>query len=158
MKKILLFLFFVASIKASGQGINDEKVTLVNFLKRMYAAEPFEGVKIIDDYDHQYIVSVIVLDVAKYKSESTMTRVAQVKAQAQASAFFNGSTITQEVIISTKETTDSNNNMVTIIETVEKIKQNSVGFCQGLELLTNFDGVDSGKRVFVYIRELKEEE
>jgi 6-pyruvoyl-tetrahydropterin synthase len=123
----------------------------------MYTAKPFEGVKIVDDYDHQYLISVISLEKAKYTSESTMNRVAQVKGQSQASTFLNGATISMDMVITTKETKDSTNNVKTIVETVEQIKQNSVGFSQGLELLTNFDNADSLRMVFIYIRELKKE-
>jgi len=42
-----------------------------------------------------------------------------------------------------------------LVETVELIKQNSIGFSKGLELLTNFDNADSLRMVFIYIRELK---
>jgi len=157
MKNILLFLVILASLKANGQGINEDKVSLSNFLKRMYTSNPFEGVKIVDDYDHQYLVSVINLEKAKYTSESTMNRVAQVKAQSQASTFLNGATISMDMIITTKESKDSTNNITTIVETVEQIKQNSVGFSKGLELLTNFDKTDSLRMVFIYIRELKKE-
>lgn len=94
---------------------------------------------------------------AKYTSESTMNRVAQVKAQSQASTFLNGATISMDMVITTKESKDSTNNVKTIVETVEQIKQNSVGFSQGLELLTNFDNADSLRMVFIYIRELKKE-
>ena len=147
----LLIIFLFGNSKA--QSFNNEKVSLTNFIKRMYTASPFEGVKIIDDYNHQYLISVISLDKAKYTSESTMNRVAQVKAQSQASTFLNGATISME--ITTKETKDSTNNVKTIVETVEQIKQNSVGFSQGLELLTNFDDAGSLRMVFIYIRELK---
>jgi hypothetical protein len=155
MKNLLYFLVILISIKSYGQGFSDEKVSLTNFIKRMYTAKPFEGVKIVDDYDHQYLVSVISLEKAKYTSESTMNRVAQVKAQSQASTFLNGATISMDIIITTKETKDSTNNVKTIVETIEQIKQNSVGFSQGLELLTNFDNTDSLRIVFIYIRELK---
>ncbi|MDP3945263.1 MAG: hypothetical protein Q8Q51_05160 [Lutibacter sp.] len=157
MKNILLFLVILASLKANGQGINEDKVSLSNFLKRMYTSNPFEGVKIVDDYDHQYLVSVINLEKAKYTSESTMNRVAQVKAQSQASTFLNGATIYMDMIITTKESKDSTNNITTIVETVEQIKQNSAGFSQGLELLTNFDNTDRLRMVFIYVRELKKE-
>lgn len=155
MKNLLYFLVILVSIKSYGQGFSDEKVSLTNFIKRMYTAKPFEGVKIVDDYDHQYLISVISLEKVKYTSESIMNRVAQVKAQSQASTFLNGATISMDMVITTKETKDSTNNVKTIVETVEQIKQNSVGFSQGLELLTNFDYVDSLRMVFIYIRELK---
>jgi 6-pyruvoyl-tetrahydropterin synthase len=123
----------------------------------MYTSNPFEGVKIVDDYDHQYLISVISLEKAKYTSESIMNRVAQVKAQSQASTFLNGATISTDMIITTKETKDSTNNATTIVQTVERIKQNSDGFSKGLELLVNFDNSDSLRMVFIYMRELKTE-
>jgi len=155
--KLLLLLISIYSVIGNAQSFNEDKTTFSNFLKRMYNTSPFEGVKIVDDYDHQYLVSVISLEKAKYNNESTMNRVAQVKAQLQASTFLNGATITMEMVISTKETKDSTGKLVTITETVEKIKQNSVGFSQGLELLTNFDNTDNLRKVFIYIRELKKE-
>ena len=157
MKNLLYFLVILVSIKSYGQGFSDEKVSLTNFIKRMYTAKPFEGVKIVDDYDHQYLISVISLEKAKYTSESTMNRVAQVKAQSQASTFLNGATISMDMVITTKESKDSANNIKTIVETVEQIKQSSVGFSQGLELLSNFDNADSLRMIFIYIRELKKE-
>ena len=157
MKNLLYFLVILVSIKSYGQGFSDEKVSLTNFIKRMYTAKPFEGVKIVDDYDHQYLISVISLEKVKYTSESIMNRVAQVKAQSQASTFLNGATISMDMLITTKETKDSNNNIKTIVETVEQIKQNSVGFSQGLELLSNFDNADSLRMIFIYIREFKKD-
>jgi hypothetical protein len=157
MKNILFCLVILVSIKSYGQGFSDEKVSLMNFIKRMYTAKPFEGVKIVDDYDHQYLISVISLEKVKYTSESLINRVAQVKAQSQTSTFLNGATISMDLVITTKETKDSTNNVKTIVETVEQIKQNSVGFSQGLELLTNFDNADSLRMVFIYIREIVKE-
>ena len=155
--KIVIFTLLVFSLcgNLEAQSFNDEKVSLTNFIKRMYTAKPFEGVKIVDDYDHQYLISVISLDKAKYTNESTMNRVASVKAQSQASTFLNGATISMDMVIMTKEFKDSTNNVKTIVETVEQIKQNSVGFSQGLELLTNFDNTDSIRMVYIYIREMK---
>ena len=158
MKNLLLLLVILVSIKSYGQGFSDDKVSLTNFIKRMYTSKPFEGVKIIDDYDHDYLVSVISLDKSKYTNESIMNRVAQVKAQSQASTFLNGATISMDMVITTKESKDSTNNVITIVETVEQIKQNSVGFSQGLELLTNFDNADGLRKVFIYLRELKKNE
>ena len=157
MKKLLIYISISLCLNASAQSFNEDKTAFSNFLKRMYTAKPFEGVKIVDDYDHQYLISVISLEKAKYASESTMNRVAQVKAQSQASTFLNGATISMDMVITTKETKDSTNNVKTIVETVEQIKQNSVGFSQGLELLTNFDNADGKRGVFIYMRELKKE-
>jgi hypothetical protein len=124
----------------------------------MYVSSPFEGVKIVDDYNHQYLVSVISVEKAKYSSESVMNRVAQVKAQSQASTFINGANISMDMVITTRETKDSSNkSLSTITETVESIKQNAVGFSKGLEFLTNFDNADNLKKIFIFIRELKKE-
>ena len=156
MKRILFFVLTILfSNNLTAQSINDEKVSFTNFIKRMYLSKPFEGVKIVEDYDHQYLISVISLEKAKYTNESIMNRVAQVKAQSQASTFLNGATISMDMLITTRESKDTMNNTKSIVETVELIKQNSVGFTQGLELLSNFDNTDNLKMVFIYSRELK---
>jgi len=155
MKKLLLLITIAFTLSANAQSFNDDKTAFTNFLKRMYTATPFEGVKIVDDYDHQYLVSVISLDKAKYTNPSDMNRVAQVKAQSQANTFLNGASITMDMVIKTTETT-SKDSTSTLVETVESIKQNSMGFTQGLELLTNFENADSKRMVFIYYREIKQ--
>lgn len=152
---IIIFSSFITNVFS--QGFNEDKTSLSNFIKRMYNSAPFEGVKVIEDYDHNYFISVISLEKAKYTSPSTMNRVAQVKAQQQANTFFNGSYISSDLVIKTTETKESTNTK-TIVEMIESIKENSMGFVRGMELLINFD-TDEGKRVvFIYYREIKEEE
>ena len=156
--KIIFILFTMLNVFSSfAQSFNGDKTEFSNFVKRMYSSSPFEGVKIIDDYDHQYLISVISLEKAKYTSEATMNRVAQVKAQSQANTFLNGATISMDMVIRTTETKDSMNYMTTIVETVEDIKQNSAGFSQGLELLMNFNHEDNKRMVFIHIRKLEKE-
>jgi hypothetical protein len=157
MKRITLVICTFISTFSYAQSFNEDKTAFSNFLKRIYTSTPFEGVKVVDDYDHQYLVSVISLDKAKYTNPSIMNRVAQVKAQSQASTFLNGATISMDMVIKTKDTKDSSGNINTIVETVEEIKQNSMGFTQGLELLTNFDNTDNIRMVFIYFREIKKE-
>lgn len=154
MKKSVFLLFVLISFKSMGQGFNDEKVNLTNFLKRMYLSAPFDGIKLVDDYNHQYLVSFIGLDIAKYPSAATMNRIAQVKAQSQANTFLNGAIISMDLVVTTKETKDSLKKNNTLLETIETIKQNSAGFSQGLELLTNFTSETDKKMIFVYAREL----
>jgi hypothetical protein len=120
----------------------------------MYNSTPFEGVKIMDDYDHQYLVSVVSLDKTKYTNPSIMNRVAQVKSQSQASTFLNGATINMEMIIKTTERESKGSSSV-LTETIESIKQNSIGFSQGLELLSNFDNAGNNRTIFIYIKEIK---
>jgi hypothetical protein len=59
-----------------------------------------------------------------------------------------------DMVITSKEVKDSTNNFKTIVETVEQIKQKSVGFSQGLEVLTVFEHIDGIRMVFIYFRQL----
>jgi hypothetical protein len=149
-----LFLLVTTTIASSAQSSNEDKTAFASFIKRVYAAAPFDGVKILDLYNSQYLVSIVSLSKAKYNSESTLFRVAQVKAQSQANTFLNGATISMDMVITTKELKDTANNITSIVETVESIKQNSSGFSQGLELLTNFNSSDNEKMVFIYFRRM----
>ncbi len=154
MKKILIILNLLLSISAYGQSFNEDKTSMVNFIKRMYKAAPFEGVKIIDDYDHQYLVSVLSLDKTKYTNPSIMNRVAQVKAQSQASTYLNGSNINMDLVVKTTEQ-KAGDKTNTVVESIESIKENAAGFSQGLELLTNFDDEQSKRKVFIFYREIQ---
>jgi 6-pyruvoyl-tetrahydropterin synthase len=150
---VLLFLLLIATKNTYSQSFNEDKTSMVNFLKRMYNSSPFEGVKIVDDYDHQYLVSVLSLDKTKYTSPSIMNRVAQVKAQSQANNYLNGSTISSDLVIKTTEQKNGEKSS-TVVETIESIKENAVGFSQGLELLNNFEDEKTKRMVFIYYREI----
>ncbi len=155
--KTLIFLSALAiTINSSAQSFNEDKTAMSNFIKRMYESAPFEGAKVFSDYDNKYLLSVLSLDKSKYTSQSTMMRVAQVKAQSQASTFLNGSITSEDFIVRTTEKKQGKNNeTITSVETIQTIKENSVGFVKGLELLTNFD-IEEGKRMlFIYMIEIK---
>lgn len=152
--KVTLFLLFIA-LSSFSQSINDDKVSLTNFIKRMYNAAPFEGVKVIDDYDHQYFISVLSLEKGKYPNEAMMNRVAQVKGQSQANIFFNGSTISSDLIIKTTENKTADKPTASSVETIESIKENSMGFVKSMELLTNFYNTDGKRIVFIFYKEMK---
>ena len=153
MKQIISILLLLITSYSYSQGLNSETISLSNFLKRMYFATPFEGVKVIDDYEHQYFISVVSLEKAKYNNASTMNRVAQVKAQSQANRFFNGTVTSTDLVIKTTEK-KSNDSTSTVIETLETIKESSMGFTSGLELLANFDDSNIKRMVFIYYREI----
>ena len=95
-------------------------------------------------------LSVLALEKSKYTNESTMNRVASVKAMSQASRFFNGSNITSDIIIRTSEKSDGSSDT----EIIENIKENSVGYVKQLEILTNFPAEDDGWQVFMYFKKL----
>lgn len=151
MKRFLSYLLtIILSTTIYAQGFNADKTALTNFLVRMYKHAPFD-VKVVKDYNDNYLVSAIVLDPAKYGgNESTMLRVASVKAMSQASRYFNGSQISMDLIITTTEQSDGEVNT----EVIEKIKENSIGYVNQLEHLSNFDN-DSGQKVFLYMKQME---
>ena len=151
--KILIALFFISS-SCFSQSFNELKTPFANFVKRMYNDTKFEGVKVVDDYENQYFISVLSLEKAKYNSPSIMHRVAQVKAQSQANLFFNGSSISTDFIIKTTERKNRDSINTKTIEIIESIKENANGFTKGLELLTNFDNADGKRMVYIFYREL----
>lgn len=152
MRKIVsIIALLLPMLSISAQGYNLERTQLANFLIRMYENAPFEGVRAVDDYEQQYLISVLTLDPAKYGgNESAMFRVAGVKAMSQANRFFNGSNITSDLIIRTSEKSDGTADT----EMIETIKENSVGFVRALELLANF-ALDNGRMAFIYFTPIK---
>ncbi len=154
MKKLLLILLIGLDINGYAQSFNDDKIVFGNFIKRMYISTPFEGVKIVDDYDHQYLVSVLSLNKANYTNQSVMNRVAQVKAQSQANTFLNGASISMDMVVKTTEK-KSNDSLNTLVETIESIKQNSMGFVNQMELLINFTIDSDNRMLFIFYKELK---
>ena len=151
VKKLFIVITMCAvSISTMAQGYNTEKTSLTNFLMRMYENAPFEGVRAVDDYEQQYLISVLTLEKAKYTNESVMFRVAGVKAMSQASRFFNGSSITNDLIIRTSEKSDGTGDT----EMIENINEKSVGFVKSLELLTNFE-IENGRMAFIYFTPIR---
>ena len=145
---ILLFFIFVA-LGIDAQSYDSDRVSFTNFLIRMYKDAPFEGVRAVNDYDNAFLISVLALDREKYKTEAVLNRVASVKAMANASRYFNGSNITQDMIIHTTEKADGTSDT----EIIENIRENSVGYVKALEQLTNFKRKD-GLQVFIFITPL----
>lgn len=62
MKIFSLIVVMVLSVNPVwSQSYNQEKITLTNFLVRMYKSTPFEGVKVVADYENNYLVSVVLV-------------------------------------------------------------------------------------------------
>ena len=143
---VLSIILTIVSLNINAQGYNSDRVAFTNFLIRMYNNAPFDGVRAVEDYDDIYLISVVALDKAKYKTESVMNRVAGVKAMSQASRFYNGSNITADLIIRTNEKSDGS----TDTEVIETIREHSVGYVKSMEQLTNFTRKD-GLKVFIFM-------
>lgn len=115
------------------------------FMKETYEKQPFDGARIIAAPKNNYFVSVITLDKQKYASDSTMDRVALIKAKQQANALFNGSVISSDIIIKTDVASGN-------ITSIEMIREQSMGFVEGLETLKKFPSNE--KVVYIFHREL----
>lgn len=59
MKRTIICFFVALSValQCFAQSYNQEKTALTRFLVRMYESAPFEGVKVVDDYDHRYLTN-----------------------------------------------------------------------------------------------------
>ena len=148
-KSATILLIMLVNLAVFAQSYNEEKISLTNFLKRMYQSAPFEGVKVVDDYNNAYLISVLALDSSKYENVNAAQRVASVKAIAQASKYLNGANISTDMIIKKSEKSDS----TTQIEIIENIKENSIGYVKALEQLTNF--IDQkGNIVFIFCKKI----
>lgn len=90
MTILVSLLLYTNSTDIFAQSYDTKHVVLTNFIVRMYNNAPFEGVRIVKDYDNSYLLSVLTLDKTKYPNESMMNRVASVKAMSQASRFLMG--------------------------------------------------------------------
>ena len=157
MKKnrfILTLTFLLMGILCFAQSYDQERTALKNYLVRMYKAEPFEGVKIVSDYDNNYVLSVVLLK--NSGSETAMNRVAQVKSQRQVSQYLNG-----EVSVKSKtiiRTTEKVKEKKTIEEIIDIIHEHSVGFTKAMEVLAVIDAKDNQKCYMFYrkVEEMKE--
>lgn len=150
MRKVFVLLLMMVSLCTYAQGYSNDKVAFTDFLVRMYNNAPFDGVRVVNDYDNAYLISVLAIDKSKYKNnESVINRVASVKAMAQASRYINGANIMQDMIIHTTEKSDGTSDA----EIIESVHENSVGYVRALEQLTNFTRSD-GKLVFIFATKL----
>ena len=153
MRKILLSMMLCcfASVMYA-QSFDQERIALAKFIERMYNNSPFEGCRIVDDYEKSYLLSVVELDKSKYKTSSVMNRIAQVKSQRNAGEFFNGTQSYSEITIRTPMSEEKGGSKE-IAETYEIIKTNSTGFVQQMALLTNFES-NEGMSVFVFYKKV----
>ena len=144
------------AVSAYSQNYNQELLALRNFLVRLYKSEPFEGVKVVSDYNNNYLLSIVLI-ANNGQSESIRNRIAQVKSQRQVSQFLGGLITSQsETIIRTTENAKEGKS---IEEITDIIKENSIGFSKAMEVLTVIDAQDNQKCYMFYrkIEEMKEE-
>ncbi len=149
MKKIVLVFFFVAvSLNLYSQEFYPKKEALVDFVKRTYNRKPFEGIRIIQDGDTNYLISVVVKQLGE--DEYLIKRAASLEATFKSSRFMKEAAITSETIINTTEDSIKDSVKTKMIEVVKKAPE---GWAVWMDLLTNFDVLEGKQRVFVYIKE-----
>jgi len=155
----IIFLLFCSlsffSLWGLSQDIGGYKVGISNFVRRIYNVQAFEGVKILQTQDGlDYMVSVVALKKGTNKPESLLSRIASIKAKAFASQYVNGSDISSNVtIVTTDEKTKDS--VITKTSIQEVLKETSIGFAEGMELLINFESNNGKQIVYVYFREIK---
>ena len=104
--------------------------TLEEFISEIIKKKSIDGARIISAPANKYIVSTITLENAKYSTPEMRDKVAFMKAKQLVNGLLNGSTITSDQIIRTDE-----NDKSTEVTNTEIIREQSMGFIQGLELL-----------------------
>lgn len=154
MKKnriVITVISFLFGISCLAQSYDQERTALKNFLVRMYNAEPFEGVKVVSDYNNNYVLSVVLIK--DTGSEMAMNRIAQVKNQRQVSQYLNGIVSTEsETIIRTTEKVKEEK---TIEEITDIIREHSVGFTKAMEVLTVID-TNNNQKCYMFYRKVEE--
>lgn len=148
--KYLFFAFFIlifSSESSFAQSYNIDRTSFFNYVLRMYSDSPFEGVRIVEDDTYtRYLLSIVILNEANYQNESSMRKVATIKATSQASKFLNGSYIKSTDIIRISQDNSSETN----IETTSEIKEESFGMIRGLEFLSSIT-LDDGNISYIFI-------
>jgi hypothetical protein len=157
MIRLFIALNFVTCLSGflHAQDFGSDKVGLGNFIKRMYNASPFNGVKQFQTEDGKdFFVSVVELKNDPAMSESVQSRIASVKAKVYASQYLNGSSVSTDVIVVTtnQKTKDS---VIIKTEMQEILKENSAGFVDGMEMLTKFESNSGKDIVYIYYRPIQ---
>ena len=151
IKYLLLFGVLISfANEINAQGYDQERIQLAKFFERMYNNAPFDGCRIVDDYDNSYLLSVVALDKSKYKTAQIMNRVADVKSQRNAGEFFNGSQSYTSMTIKTPKGEEHESDMT---EVYELIRVNSIGYVKQMQLLTSFED-KAGMQVFMYYKKV----
>ena len=136
VKCVLCCLFFLLlRFEVIAQSYNTDKVALSNYLIRLFEQQPFEGVKVVDGYYNQYLISVVVFpisDASKEESDYMTDRIAEIEARSQATRFFNGSKITETDIIDLSDEKDKKMRK----RVIKVVNEKSIGFIKALELLS----------------------
>jgi hypothetical protein len=80
----LLIIFTFINYSVFAQSFSDEKTSAINFVKRVYASSPFEGVKKLEgETGNYYAIAVTLMNIPK---DSVLSVVPKAQSKAQISA------------------------------------------------------------------------
>lgn len=118
--------------------------TLDGYFTDILRKKNVDGAKIISAPNNRYIIASISLENSKYSSPEMRDKTAFMKAKQMINILVNGSTITSDQIIRTDESDNR-----TAVAITEIVKENSLGFIQGLELLFSKE-LSTNKTTYAY--------
>jgi len=148
IRKILFsFTMLFCSLSVFPQEYNADLNALGQYVQRMYLNEPFEGVRVIEDYDNCFLI--VITEEYVTSNDYAGNRKAEVKALSKANEFLNGAHISQNTVVFTHQ--DSNGYSYDEIE--DFIEARSMGYVQTMQMLSTFNNSD-GKKVYIYCKKL----
>ena len=80
MRFIYILILILLSTNSNAQSFNDEKTSMINYVKRMYNSSPFEGAKHIEGNEGSYHIAAISLSNNTSSAEVNYS-LAEIKAQ-----------------------------------------------------------------------------
>lgn len=152
MKKLVLAItgLLFALTQASAQSYNQEQTALANFFTRMYKSNPFTGVRVVSDYKSYYLLSVVLV---KKQPQNIMDRVAQVKSMRDVSQYLNNNTVVSSQSVIRMKGDEDGQQTAEIPD--EIITESSVGYTQGMAVLTAFDA-DDNQRCYMFYKKISD--
>lgn len=147
MKRYLsLVAAMIIAATSFAQEYNTELYDLGQYVQRVYQEEPFDGVRIVENVDCCYLVSVV--SETPSDNEYATNRKAEVKALSQANTFLNGTRITQNTVLYTKQ----NSKGYSYEEIEDFIESYSMGYVQTMQIASTFKY--RKKKVYVYCKKM----
>lgn len=156
---LLIFLLPTLGFLIISRYLNFDKAIIANFVTGIYNLETFEGVRVFQTEEGvNYLITAVALKKGISNSLAIVSRIASIKAKLYVCQYFSCSLInTQE--LNTEVLLITNNNGfykagVCLKLAKDIFKESSIGFIEGMELLTNFESSDTNHTVYLFYKEV----
>ncbi len=146
---IYIILISIAVYAFNQSIITSEPDKLAEKIKEIFINQPFDGVRIIEIYKTKYFLSASSVKIQRTDNLTDLTRIATMKAKNSMIKYLNGSQITSVEIVKIIDRNLANGEIQYITDSIELIKENSIGFIRGLETIISF--LDNGKSTLIVI-------